>query len=83
MTDAFRDLKQRIEAGLNNGMPLEAHHVFWGEIMRLQIEGALTMNETNQLLDKLNLPEDRRRIECFVLFGDDAEYQEEMRENEA
>ena len=80
MGEDFKDLRKRIESGLRNEMPLGAHYVFWGEIMRAQIDGDLSMDETDELLSKLRLPEDSRRIEAFVLFGDDEEYQEDVRE---
>ena len=82
MGEDFRELKKRIESGIRNEMPQEAHYVFWGELMRAQIDGDLSMDETDELLSKLNLPEDSRRIEAFVLFGDDGEHQQEIEKQE-
>jgi hypothetical protein len=61
-------------------MPQEAHYVFWGQLLRAHVSGDLSFEETMRLMEKLDLPSDRRRIEEFVLFGDDEEYQRDRRE---
>lgn len=80
MEKHFKDLEERIEVGLRNGMPREAHYVFGGELLHAHVRRDLSFEETERLMNKLDLPEDRRRIEEFVLFGDDAEYQDDVRE---
>ena len=79
MEKHFRDLKEIIEQAQSNNAPQESELVLVGQILYAQMRGDLTIDESLELEEMLDLPDNAQQIIEFAMFGDDDEYQDEIR----
>ena len=80
MEKYFKDLKGIIEQAQANNAPQESELVLLGQVLYAQMRGDLTIDESLKLEEMLDLPGNAQQIIEFAMFGDDDEYQEDVRE---
>ena len=80
MEKYFKDLEGIIEQAQANGAPQESELVLVGQIRYAQMRGDLTIDESLKLEEMLDLPDNAQQIIEFAMFGDDDEYQDDLRE---